>query len=261
MSSRQPRAAERAQGAAVAVRAQGHPVAVGQQHGPGGAVDRRHRPLPEEPQVLEPEPPVPGQEALRGLVVLVARHHVQRRRAAVAPAERRHLLAVDLEQRAVGDRPDRIAALRARRTRAACPGRRPRSRPRPARAQRRLARRDALGRGRGGGLAPARRPRRRPARPRRARASRPAGRARSRSSERMSRSRRARPASPSSSQNRSRCSWPCAARAARSAPNRSSPIRLPYRRRGPRRPGERPLRGRRNAHRGVAQGRPRTHHG
>ena len=75
------------------------------------AVDRRHLALDEEAQALDAERVVALEERRRLGVVLGARHHVQRHRRPVPAAERHHLLGVDLEERPVADRADRVAAL------------------------------------------------------------------------------------------------------------------------------------------------------
>ena len=71
-------------------------------------------PLGEEEHVLrvEPEVIVLLEAADRRLVVRLARHHVERNRAAIADGARENLAGMEVEERSARDRPDRVAALR-----------------------------------------------------------------------------------------------------------------------------------------------------
>ena len=73
-----PGRGQRGERAAVAVGAEGDVVPVGQQDLARRAVDRRHLPLDEEPDVLQAEPVVALEEGDRRLVVLGAGHDVER---------------------------------------------------------------------------------------------------------------------------------------------------------------------------------------
>ncbi len=102
---------QRGERAAVAVGRQRHMIPGRQQHLAGGAVDGRHLPLDEEPDVLEAEPAVSLEEVDGRPVVLGAGHDVQGDPVPMAPGQRQDFFGVDLEERRRGDRADREGAL------------------------------------------------------------------------------------------------------------------------------------------------------
>ncbi len=101
------------QHAAVAVGAHGQAVRRFQQELARCRIDRRHRPLAEDVQVLcrQPEAVVGGKELDRLLVRRRAGHQIQRNPHAVPSRRGQHLLDVDLKQGAAGDGADRKHAL------------------------------------------------------------------------------------------------------------------------------------------------------
>ena len=97
----------------MAVGAEGDVALLGQEDLARLAVDGRHLPLDEEPDVVQAEVAVLLEEPGGGLVVLGAGHDVERDRPAVAAGEGDDLLGVDLEQAGGRDRADRVGPLRA----------------------------------------------------------------------------------------------------------------------------------------------------
>ena len=113
MCSIAPLSAKRRDRAAVAVGAEEQLVFRGQQQLAGLRVDRRHRALAENNQVVfgKPEPLVLVEEIDLLVVRDGAGHHVDRHRRAVATGCGERLFQMDLQERRARHRSDRIHAL------------------------------------------------------------------------------------------------------------------------------------------------------